>query len=596
MCGIVGYVGDKSAKHEILEMLKLLEYRGYDSAGIACLHKNKIENTKATGNISVLEKILQKDVKVSCGIGHTRWATHGKPNVKNAHPHLSQNKKWAVVHNGIIENYMEIKTYLKKEQGMKFISQTDSEVIAQLIQNQKQKGIEKIINVCKKLNGSYAIAVICSEEKNTIYLAKKKSPLYVALGLKEKFIASDPICFASKTDSYFSLNDDEFCVVKQHSIKFFDINGTEIKKEKIKLNFIDKEVDKMGYSHYMLKEINETPKVLNDIVENYKRNGFFLQITKRLLSKINKFILIGCGTAYHASLFGENVIEKFLRKEARAYVASEFIYKEPILDNKTLCIFVSQSGETADTIKAVEYAKEKGCKTVAITNVTYSTLAKCVDFVLPVFAGKEIAVASTKTYTGQLAILYMLAKHMENIMYNKNNEYYSNILEIADKVLFSDTRILDKLTKNLIEKKEVFLLGKGLDYITAEEASLKLKETTYINSTAYPSGELKHGFLALIERGTIVFVLATQKELLTKSLNSAFEVSARGGEIVVVTNQRIKQYSKEINDVVYLPDFDDEVMPIVATCFFQILSYSVSVKKGINPDQPRNLAKSVTVE
>ncbi len=596
MCGIAGYIGEKNAWQSTIEMLKLLEYRGYDSAGIACLSGSKIENVKSKGNINFLEKKVANKPAAYCGIGHTRWATHGKPNVINAHPHVSQNKKWAVVHNGIIENYLELKSYLKKELNIKFSSQTDSEVIAQLLQCQKQTGIEKLINVCKKLKGSYAIASLCCDEEDTIYLAKKNSPLYVATNFKEVFVASDPICFSAKVEGYYSLNDEEFCLAQKGKIKFFNIDGKEISKKQAKMNDMDKEIDKKQFPHYMIKEIMETPNVLNNIVTTYKQQGIFKQIDKKFLSKINKIVLIGCGTAYHASLLGEKMIERFANVEARAYVASEFIYSKPIIDPKTLCILVSQSGETADTLKACEITKTYKCKTVALTNVSYSTLSKLVDIVLPVCAGKEIAVASTKAYSGQISILYMFAKHLENLKFNINFDYFSKIIEIKDKFSLPNQKTLKKLVTKLSKKNSAFFIGKGFDYITAEEASLKLKEISYINSTAYPSGELKHGFLALVEEGTIVFVIATQKNLLSKSLNSAFEVVARGGEIILVTNHEIDKNIKEIKEVITLPNLDEDVMPIVSIAFFQLLSYLVSVHKGINADQPRNLAKSVTVE
>lgn len=599
MCGIVGYIGSKSAETELVSLLKNLEYRGYDSAGVAVQLDNKIKVIKAEGKISNLEKLISS-IGAKAGIAHTRWATHGKPTEVNAHPHLSQNKKWAVVHNGIIENFQELKKELEQQNDITFISETDTEVIPQMLQalsSKKISAIKTFIQSCNKFKGMFAVACINKDIKDTLFLAKKKNPLYLAKTLEELFVASDPICFAGKTKEYFALDEDEYCQASLDKVVFYDKNGNQINKKPTPMQEFDQFNGKELYPHFMLKEINETPLVLDRIVKTYKDSNAFAKISPKLINDINKIALIGCGTAYHASLMGAMYIEKFARIDCRAYVASEFRYSNPIIDQNTLCIFVSQSGETADTLFAQELAKSKGALTFGLTNVLYSALAKKVDIVLPVCAGPEIAVASTKAYTAQIAILYMLSRYLESVKFNRDIDYISQIYCMAQNLHMIDFDEIEQLSQELITQKSAFFIGRNFDYVTAEEASLKLKEITYINSSAHPSGELKHGFLALIEAGTYLFVISTDKEMLDKNLNGANEAFTRGAKVVLFTQLDIDDEKTQfVHKTIKLPKFDNELMPIASIITFQLLSYLTSIAKDINPDQPRNLAKSVTVE
>jgi len=589
MCGIVGYIGKKSAEKELVTMLKNLEYRGYDSAGIAVIN-NEIEVTKEEGKISNLESIIIP-TSSSIGIAHTRWATHGKPNKVNAHPHLSENKEWAVVHNGIIENFEIIKKNIEENSNIKFVSETDTEVIPQALQYYKQDTyINTFIEACKKLKGSFAIACLNKNLPDTLFLAKNKSPLYIAKTHNEVIVASDPICFVGKSKEYYSLDDDEFCLVSANNITFYDNKYNIIAKSTIVLNELAETFGKQEFEHFMLKEINEIPSVLSRIVKTYRDNNPFKKIDK---SKFNKVVIVGCGTAYHAGLMGGKYLEKISRIECSVHVASEFRYTNPIIDEKTLCIFVSQSGETADTLGAEELAKSKGCTTVALTNVLYSTLAKTVDIILPVCAGPEIAVASTKAYNAQLAIFYMLAKYLKD----EKVDYLYDLENLANLIKLPHNQEIEELSKELARENTAFFIGRDYDYITAIESSLKVKEITYINSNAYPSGELKHGFLALVEKDSYLFVIATEQDLLDKTLNGAYEAYSRGAKVIIATQLDIPQ--EKLNFVyktLKLQNFDEDIMPIVSVITFQMLAYYTSVAKSLNPDQPRNLAKSVTVE
>ncbi len=596
MCGIVGYIGKKIAEYELIEGLKHLEYRGYDSAGLAVLKNNQILTTKSEGNISCLEKNFNKTNFSSIGIAHTRWATHGTPNAINAHPHVSENNEWAVVHNGIIENFEKLKKVLMNQNYI-FKSETDTEVIPHLLQCFPcNKNIETIINSCNKLKGSFALAILNKNHDDTLFLARRKSPLYISVNHEEVFVASDPICFYGKTKNYYALDDNEFCEAKISGLNFYNSNGQTINKTSIELNSFEENFGKQNYSHFMLKEIDETPNVLKRIILTYKDNCVFDKIGKDVLCDINKIALIGCGTAYHASQMGAKFIENIAKIDSRSYVASEFRYSEPLIDEKTLAIFVSQSGETADTLMAHELAKQKGATTIALTNVLYSTLAKVSDYVLPVCAGPEIAVASTKAYSAQIAVLNMFAKYLSNIKNGTKLDFLNDISQLAESLKINCMDTLEKLSQELISENDAFFIGRGLDYISSKEASLKLKEITYINSQAYPAGELKHGFLALVEKGTFVFVIATNKNLLNKTLNSAYEAAARGAKLIIATPFNVQDNLKNIHAVISLPNYKEDLMPIATILSFQMLSYLSSVKREINPDQPRNLAKSVTVE
>ena len=671
MCGIVGYIGSGNQEKILLDMLKHLDYRGYDSAGIAVIKNSnvlntensdttitdetkikeeklplakvtsKIEVTKTKGRLSNLEQLLKNNNKIpkdkylfdrddfyteelqnkiktiteesnddnfennTCGIGHTRWATHGEATTQNAHPHLSNNNEWAIVHNGIIENFQKLKDELVQNKFV-FKSKTDSEVIANLLQqnlnilklqNEKTPTLLPLIESCKKLKGSYAIACINKNFKNTLFLAKKKSPLYVAKSKKNIIVASDPICFAGKTKEYFCFEDDEFCLCTNNKIEFYNKNNELIEKEPSKLENFNQTKSKTSYKHFMQKEINEIPEVLTNIVKRYSTQNLLESFDKAFFKKFNKYVLIGCGTAYHAGLIGTRYIQDFARVDAYANVASEFRYKNPIIDSKTLIILVSQSGETADTIAVCEEAKQKGCTTLALTNVEYSTLAKLADFTLPLCAGTEIAVASTKAYVAQVAVLYILAKQIQNMLLNKNENYLENLEKLSKEIVIPSKLELTNLVDDIAKKQTAYFIGRDYDYITCEEASLKLKEITYINSNAYPAGELKHGFLALIDDSSYLFVIATKKELLEKTLNGAYEAKSRGANLIFASQFELdKEVKKNFKYILPLPNVKEELMPICAIITFQVLAYLTCLKRKLNPDKPRNLAKSVTVE
>lgn len=596
MCGIVGYIGSKQANNVLFEMLKKVEYRGYDSVGIATLNNQKICVTKTSGEVKKLLPLLQKNDHSTCGIGHTRWATHGKASTLNAHPHLSTDKTWAVVHNGIIENYLELKSLLQKNKKIVFQSDTDTEVIAQLLSTQKAGSpMEKIKSVCEQLKGTYALAILY-ENSSYIYLAKKGSPLHIGVGKNDTYIASDPICFSCKCNKYITLNDGELARVNDNSIEVYDKNFVEIVKELQTLPTSTESEDKSNYRHLMEKEILETKDALNKIYQTYTAKYFEKVLDKNTLLKAKNILLIGCGTAYHASLMGERFFEKNCKVSSRAYIASEFRYNDTIVSQNTLAILVSQSGETADTIEALDILKSKNIPTIAVTNSINSTLSKGCDFVLPILAGIECAVASTKAYTAQIATIYLLSKYLLSLT---KKEAYSppKALSTINPNDAEYVGTLKSLSAMLRSASNVFFIGKDLDHITALEASLKLKEITYINSSAYPSGELKHGFLALVDKSTIVFAIATDEKLLTKTLNSAHEVSARGGKVILVTDLDISPTkTKDIHKVVTLKKSSSELSPISSIPFFQWLAYYTSIDLGINPDKPRNLAKSVTVE
>jgi len=596
MCGIVGYISENFKEDRLIKLLKMLEYRGYDSAGIGTVENDKIKLKKVSGNIGKLENLINDSSKSKIGIAHTRWATHGNPTIENSHPHISNNNEWAVVHNGIIENFGEIKKDLMKL-GYKFISNTDTEVIPNLLERyDSEDKIQTIINVCEKLIGSFGLAIINKDSPDKLFLAKRKSPLYISVSDGEIITASDPICFLNK-EGYYEIDDNEFCEAKLGSVIFYNKNKEIIKKKIVKIENMKNDIKLNNFKHFMQKEIYETPKVLKNIVKVYGENLIFEKLDKKLLSNLENVLFIGCGTAYHAAMMGVLFCEQIANVKAECYIASEFIYRKVIIKENTLVVFISQSGETADTLLAHEIVQKMGIKTIAITNVLYSTLAKKADFVIPTCAGREIAVASTKAYVAQITILNMFTKFLKCIKQCLKIEYITNIKELSNNFQFENFKLLEKISSELTEKDTVIFIGRGMDYITSEEASLKLKEVTYINSQAHPAGELKHGFLALITEGTYVFVIATQKELFKKTLNNVHEAASRGAKIILFTPFDVPAENlKDIYCLVGLQLFDSDIMPISSIVPFQLLSYYVSIKKGLNPDKPRNLAKSVTVE
>lgn len=586
MCGIVGYLGKKKNVREIIGTLKKLEYRGYDSAGIAVMENNKVESFKEVGCIANLEKSVPNKLETECAIAHTRWATHGKPTTKNAHPHSSNGGTWTIVHNGIIENYLELKQNLKPIE-----SDTDTAVVAELLEEKQAETMSDFIKVFGLLHGSYSIVAVNKNKPNELFLAKNKSPLYVAEFDENFLVASDPICFGGVASEYYEFFDGDFAHITNQGIEFF--NGTKkITKTKTKLDDSFENFSNNGFEHFMLKEIYEEGEVLDRQVKFYKEHKVLDKFAKNFMSKFNEVVFVGCGTAYHAALFGANYFRKQLNIKASAEIASEFIYSKPIFANKNmLFVLVSQSGETADTLMANQIAKDAGATTIALTNVLYSSLAKRTDYILPVCAGPEIAVASTKAYVCQLSALYMLSSHLRNFKGDKI-DFYSDILRISKKALAFDMKQIEKIAKDIKNEATPIFIGKDLDYITAMESSLKLKEVSYINATNYSSGELKHGFLALVQDGTPLFVFCTQSEICSKSINAANEAMSRGARKILITN--IKQETDK--DVIFIDEKNELIASILAVIPMQYLAYKVSTLKGINPDKPRNLAKSVTVE
>lgn len=589
MCGIVGYLGKGKTRQYVVSRLKKLEYRGYDSSGIAFNKGDKIDNVKAVGNIANLENLITEENEIQCAIAHTRWATHGKPSVKNCHPHASQTGSWSIVHNGIIENYQEIKSGLKTPTD----SDTDTSTVAQLLEERNAKTIGDFVSVFKEVHGSYAIVAMNSEALDELFVAKNRSPLYVAENKGEFLVASDPICFVGFAKEYYSFNNYEYGHIADGKIRFFDENMNELKKELTELDDCFEETQKFEYEHFMLKEIMEQPEALKRQVKTYRDTDVLAKFNKKFIEQFDHISFIGCGTAYHASMVGARYIERLTGIRASAEIASEFIYKEPVFANeKTLFVFVSQSGETADTLMAMNIAKQHGATCIALTNVLYSSLAKQVQYVLPVCAGPEIAVASTKAYVCQLSALYMFARHLNNQIEDKQYDYLKDIELVSEKILDFDQDKINHIADAIKDEMNPIFIGKDLDYIAACEASLKLKEVAYVNATNYPSGELKHGFLALIEDNTPLIVFATEEKVRTKTLNAAHEAVSRGAFQITVTNDGGLGF-----DNLIVIDVDNEyLMPMLEIAPMQYLAYQVSIKKGINPDQPRNLAKSVTVE
>lgn len=586
MCGISAYYGNKNCEDILISFLEKLEYRGYDSAGIAVKSKNEIYLTKDY-KITDLKQNITK-YHHGMGIGHTRWATHGSACKENAHPHYSNNKDWYVVHNGIIENYIPLKQNLK-EQGFSFYSETDSEVIPNLLEHNNVNNIHGFIDSISKLTGSYAICAI-SKFLDEMYLARYKSPLYIANVNTETYVASDPICFDGISETYYSLGNNEFSVVSNTGIKFYNINHNEIHKEVETLNSKYTHTNKDIYSSFMEKEINEIPKVLNNILDEYLEFNYLKNLPHNI-SDAKSITIIGCGTAYHSGLIGSTYLKDALGIPINVELASEFLCSNPIINSNSIYIFVSQSGETADTLSALNMVKNKCMSTIAITNVVYSTLARSVDVVLPVFAGPEIAVASTKAYSAQLLIFYLFATHLKFDGLSKYN--IKKIKAEFTKLGISKLYYFHDL-KNIMTNS-IFILGKYTDYYTAMEASLKLREITYNNVSALPSGELKHGTLALISNGTTCFCIATKKRTLDKNLNAIHEIKAREGKVILITNQNIENINM-FDYIIKLPNIKEEMIDIISAIPFQLLALEICNNYGIDPDKPRNLAKSVTVE
>ena len=607
MCGIVGYMGNKKANKILINGLLKLEYRGYDSAGIAVLENNNIVCMKNVGRVSGLQqKKGINDLDSTMGIAHTRWATHGKPSEINAHPHLDCTGKFAVVHNGIIENYNELKTKLMAN-GYTFVSQTDTEVIPNLISyyyKEEKDLLKATYKACNDFKGSYAIEVLSSVEPDKIIVARKDSPIVIGVNGDEKFVASDIPAVLEYTKSFYLINDGEFVELTKNNIKFYDKDLNEIKKEIAKLEWDERAGSKDGYEDYMIKEIYEQPKAIRETIgsrlkEDEECEFTDLNFNKEFLKYINKIKIVACGTAMHAGLVAEKVFEKLLRIETEVEVASEFRYNDTIIDEKTLSIFISQSGETADTIAALKLAKKNHSKTIAISNVIGSSITREADYTIYTHAGPEIAVASTKAYTSQVVLLEILAIYFAEILEKDEKEIKKlkdDILDLPKKVeeTLKNEEQIKELAKNIVDRKDVFFIGRGIDYTVSLEDSLKLKEVSYIHSDAYAAGELKHGPIALIENGVPVIATMTDEKLVKKSISNLQEVITRGAKAIVVTNQDLKEYNFE--NVIQIPRVNKLLSPVISVIPMQLFAYYVAKYKNIDVDKPRNLAKSVTVE
>ena len=606
MCGIVGYIGDKEALPILIDGLKRLEYRGYDSAGVAILGEN-LEVEKTAGRIKDLEEKLQgKSLPGTLGIAHTRWATHGVPNDVNAHPHFSESKNIVVIHNGIIENYLELKKMLMKE-GKTFRSETDTEVIAYLIEEFYQGDLLKAVQKATTLlEGSYAIAVLSSEEKNHFVCVRKDSPLIVGIGKGENFIASDIPAVLPYTKDIIILENGDIVDIFKDKAVIYDKDLNRIERPIQTVNWSVQDAQKGGFKHFMLKEIFEEPTVIKEAMRGRIKDGKIeipeIDLDKEFLENINQVYFVACGTAYHAGLVGKYLVEKYLRIPASAEVASEFRYRDPVIDDKTLVFVVSQSGETADTLAGLRLAKEKGAKTIGIVNVVGSSVAREVDQVVYVHAGPEIAVASTKAYVAQVEVITLTILYLAKLLGKLTDEKEKNLVEELFKLENYAKNIIDKrdelvsFINNAKNIEETFFIGRNLDYALSLEGALKLKEIAYVHAEGYPAGELKHGPLALITPNSLIIAVDTFTPLSDKTISNIKEVKARGGKVLAIAkdgNDRIK----EVADAVFFVDnVLDDLSPIISVIALQLFAYYMAEVRGLDIDKPRNLAKSVTVE
>ncbi|MGK0464852.1 glutamine--fructose-6-phosphate transaminase (isomerizing) [Clostridium sp.] len=608
MCGIVGYYGSREASPIMVEGLSKLEYRGYDSAGIAVIDDGTLSVTKCKGRLANLEaQLLENPLSGKIGIGHTRWATHGKPSDENSHPHTNEKETISVVHNGIIENYIRLREWLMSK-GYKFTSETDTEVIPHLVDYYYEGSIvEAVRKAVTKMEGSYAIAVISSHEPDKLVAVRKDSPLIVGLGKDEFFVASDIPAVLNHTREVYLLEDKEFVIISSEGIKLINAEGEAISKEIFHVTWDAESAEKGGYEHFMLKEIHEQPKAIRDTMTSRIVLGEpitldDINITKEQIKKLNKIYIVACGTAYHAGAVGKYVIEKLARIPVELDIASEFKYRDPIMDENTLMIVISQSGETADTMSALRLAKSKGARVIAVTNVVGSAASREADDVLYTWAGPEIAVASTKAYVTQLIAMYIIAlffaQNKETLSNDEIEEIKIAMMELPEKAeaVIANKETVQKFTAKTYMQKDMFFIGRGLDYAVAMEGSLKLKEISYIHSDAYAAGELKHGPIALMEEGTVVVALATQEALFDKMVSNIKEITTRGAKVFAFALEGHTEIEEAVHSVTYIPKVMDILVPVISVIPLQLLSYYMAIQKGCDVDKPRNLAKSVTVE
>ena len=607
MCGIIGYIGTKKAKPILINGLLRLEYRGYDSAGIATVEKDGIKVIKEKGRIANLDAMDGiNDLEGTIGIGHTRWATHGKPSATNSHPHYDNDKIFAVVHNGIIENYHELRKFLE-DNGYTFLSDTDTEVIPNLINfyYKKENDFLKAVKLaCDELKGSFALEILCKYYPDNMIVVRQDSPLVIGRGLDENYISSDIPAILSFTKDFYFLNDREFAVLSRDNIDFYDNELNKIDKVVKSIEWNTASAEKDGYDDFMLKEIYEQPNAIRETIgsklseSKISFNDF--EIKKEFLETINRIYIVACGTAMNAGLATKATFENFCKIPTEVDIASEFRYRDPLIDEHTLCIYISQSGETADTIAALKLAKSKGAKTIAVANVIGSSITREADYCIYTHAGPEIAVASTKAYTSQVVLLNILALYfaevLDRIPSSTIDSMKKELLELPKKAEITLGNVAEvKNFANIVYKEtDMFFLGRGVDYYVASEGSLKLKEISYIHSESYAAGELKHGPIALIENDVTVIGIITNPNLVEKTISNIQEVITRGAKTLVITNQKINesQFFKVIN----IPDTEPCLSPVLSIIPLQLLAYYISKEKGLDVDKPRNLAKSVTVE
>ena len=609
MCGIVGYIGDKQAAPFLLDGMSKLEYRGYDSAGIAVYEKGKIRVEKCVGRLESLRQKLVGNVPVgTVGIGHTRWATHGRPSDRNAHPHTDSSGDFVVVHNGIIENYMALKEALL-EKGHVFLSETDSEVVAHLMEDNFNGNFEETVKkVLGMIEGSYSLVFMCAQEPDKLICTKKDNPLVIGLGNGENFIASDIPAIIAKTRRTYIMNDGEIATVTKDAVWVQDINGMPISKKVFEVNWNAEAAEKGGFEHFMLKEIYEQPKAMRDtmtgrVAKDSSHIEFpELNWTSEEFADINKIFIVACGTAYHAGMVGKYYFEQLARIPVEVDIASEFRYRSPIIDSNCLTIIISQSGETSDTLAALKEARRLGSRTLAVTNVVGSSIAREADQVVYTYAGPEIAVASTKAYTTQLLLMLMLSIYVGQIKgtlaAEKAKELVTGIKIIPEQIheLLENVDQLKVFATKYGNSEDVFYLGRSLDYAVALEGALKMKEISYIHAEAYAAGELKHGTLALIVEGVPVIVLATQEDVYDKTISNLQEVKARDAVVIAIALEGDDRIPKYADHVIFIPRAEKYLTPLLSVLPLQLLAYYTALTRGCDVDKPRNLAKSVTVE
>ena len=608
MCGIVGYTGSQEAAPILLEGLKKLEYRGYDSAGIAVINDSRISVCKVTGRIANLcEKTADgKNCPGTVGIGHTRWATHGAPTDTNAHPHMSNDGKFAVVHNGIIENYIALREELIQK-GYRFESQTDTEVIVHLIEMYYTGDLKKaVIKTSARLQGSYALGVVCTDEPEKVYVAREASPLILGVGVGENYFASDVTALVSYTRNAIYMDDGEFAEITPDSITVFDPAGRPVNKKISRITWDVQAAEKGGYEHFMLKEIIEQPRAVKATIAPRIKDGEIILdeagLTAEYLKSINKIVITACGSAYYAGCAGKYAIEKLCRIPVQVELASELRYSDPIIDEHTLVIVLSQSGETADTIAAMKECKKRGAKTLAIVNVVGSTIANIADHTLYTWAGPEIAVATTKGYTTQVSVLYLFALYAAERTNRIDEELYKRLLESLNTLPKKIQEALDmnpqipNLAKKYHNASSLFFIGRNTDYAVALEGALKMKEISYIHAESYAAGELKHGTIALIEEHQPVIALCCNESIMEKTMSNIIEVKARGAEVLAVTFKDNQKIVSLADDMIYVPKTETIFAAAAEIVPLQLLAYYVAKENGCDIDKPKNLAKSVTVE